>query len=220
MAALDRFIQMQQEGKSEQQIINSLREEGFPLTEINDAVNQVKIKTAISQEPDQNSQNQTYPSYSEQSYSQASQETYDSYPTPDQSQQYQSYESSSQGYGQQDYGSYDGGGYYQQTSTDTVTDIAEQVVNKKMQELSKILEKVVQTTNSSERELNDIKERIKRIENSLDAIQKAIIGKIGEFGESTRMVQKDLENIHGTMSKMMNPLIDNYNELKKINSKK
>jgi len=220
MAALDRFIQMQQEGKSEQQIINSLREEGFPLTEIDDAVNQVKIKTAVSQEPDQNSQNQTYSSYPDQGYSQASQETYDSYPTPDQSTQYQSYESSSQGYGQQDYGNYDGGGYYQQTSTDTVTDIAEQVVNKKMQELSKILEKVVQTTNSSERELNDIKERIKRIENSLDAIQKAIIGKIGEFGESTRMVQKDLENIHGTMSKMMNPLIDNYNELKKINSKK
>lgn len=33
-------------------------------------------------------------------------------------------------------------------------------------------------------------------------------------------IQKDLENMHDTMSKLMNPLIDNYNELKKFNANK
>ncbi len=223
MTALERLLKLQQEGQSEQQIINSLREEGFQTTEISDALNQAKIKSAVSQEQEptpeyQESQPSTFPEQSqtssEQSYPSPQTTSYENYasPTPtDQTQQYPEY-------GQQ---VYDSGGYYaQQTSTDTMTDIAEQVVNKKMQELSKILEKVVQTTNSTERELNDIKEKVKRIEDSLDSIQKAIISKIGEFGESTKLVQKDLENIHGTMSKMMNPLIDNYNELKRINSKK
>jgi hypothetical protein len=33
-------------------------------------------------------------------------------------------------------------------------------------------------------------------------------------------VHKDMENLHNTMSKMMNPLMDNYNELRKISGKK
>ena len=35
-------------------------------------------------------------------------------------------------------------------------------------------------------------------------------------GENIAYVHKDLSNVHETMSKMMNPLVDTYRELKKI----
>ena len=68
--------------------------------------------------------------------------------------------------------------------------------------------------------LAELDDRIKRIESSIDKMHHAIIGKVGEFGESSAMIHKDLENLHGTVSKLMNPLVDNYNELKKLNKKK
>jgi len=73
--------------------------------------------------------------------------------------------------------------------------------------------------NSIQEKVSDMDERLKRIENSIEKLQQAIIGKVGEFGENSAMIHKDLENLHGTMSKMMNPLIDNFNELKRIAGK-
>lgn len=72
----------------------------------------------------------------------------------------------------------------------------------------------------AENDLLDIKDRLKRIETTIDNLQRSVIGKIGEFGQSSAVIHKDLENLHGTVSKLMNPLIDNYNELKKQNSRK
>ncbi len=228
MTALDRLLQLQQQGLSESDIVNSLRQEGFPMKEIEDSLNQARIKNAVSQEPEQNNSefqesqsNQNVPQQAyqeppqnisgEYSAPQYAQPDYQTYPAQT-DQQYQDYS------GQQQYGAY----YPDQSggSTETITDIAEQIVNEKTHEILKKIDELTRVKNANQREIEELKERIKRIENSLDSIQRAIIGKIGEFGESTKMVQKDLENIHGTMSKMMNPLIDNYNELKKLNSKK
>ena len=221
MTALDRLLQLQQQGLSEQQMANALQQEGFSMKEINDSMNQARIKSAVSQEPEQNNgtyqenvptapQDGTYPTPQNTISGEYSQENY---PAPQEAtQQYQNYAPQQEA-----------GGYYQNpevTNTETMTDIVEQVMAEKTNEIMKKIESLDQIKNSLQREVGELKERLKRIEANMDTIQKAIIGRIGEFGESTKMVQRDLENIHGTMSKMMNPLIDNYNELKKFNSKK
>ncbi len=214
MNALDRLLQLQKQGLNEQGIINMLQQEGFPMKDINDSLNQANIKNAISQEPEM----------TENSYQETMQPANNNYQTPqndiagDYSQPAaypeQSYAQYPDNSAQQGYG----GGYY--SGTETMTDIAEQVVLKKTHELQKKIDELTQTRNQFQRELDNLKENVRKIESGLDTIQRAIIGKIGEFGESTKVVQRDLENIHGTMSKMMNPLIDNYNELKKLNSRK
>ena len=76
-----------------------------------------------------------------------------------------------------------------------------------------------QEQTQTQNKVNDIDDRLKRIENSIDKLQQAVLGKIGEFGESSAMIHQDLDNLHGTMSKLMNPLIDNVNEMKKLNKK-
>ena len=98
----------------------------------------------------------------------------------------------------------------------TISEIAEQVVIEKLNEFKKKTGDLVSFKNSIQTNVADIDERLKRIENSIDKLQQAVIGKIGEFGESNAMIHQDLDNLHGTVSKLMNPLIDNYNELRKL----
>jgi len=126
-------------------------------------------------------------------------------------------------YYQQTPQAYDDQGYYAPAAgadTETISEIAEQVVSEKFNEYKAKTGDMVSFKNSIQEKVSDIDERLKRIENSIEKLQQAIIGKVGEFGENSAMIHKDLENLHGTMSKMMNPLVDNFNELRKIAGKK
>ncbi len=79
---------------------------------------------------------------------------------------------------------------------DTISEIAEQVATEKLNEFSKKTGDIANFKNRIQEKVNDIDDRLKRIEGSIDKIQQAVIGKIGEFGESTAMVHKDLDNKH------------------------
>ena len=137
------------------------------------------------------------------------------YPPQEQPQetQYQDnyYQETPQAYSQQDYYAPQSG-----MDTETISEIAEQVITEKLNEYKKKTGDINSFKNTIQDKVDDIDDRLKRIENTIDKLQQAIVGKIGEFGESNAMVHKDLDNLHGTVAKLMNPLIDNYNELKKI----
>ncbi len=102
------------------------------------------------------------------------------------------------------------------SDSETITEIAEQVVSEKFKEFNKRTGDLTIFKQDTKEKLENVTERVKKIEDSIEKLQLAIIQKIGEFGESTIHIQKDLENLHNTTSKLMNPLIDNYNILKKI----
>ena len=137
------------------------------------------------------------------------------YPPQEQPQENQPqdnyYQETPQAYSQQDYYAPQAG-----MDTDTISEIAEQVTTEKLNEYKKKVGDIGSFKNTIQDKVDDIDDRLKRIENTIDKQQQAIIGKIGEFGESNAMIHKDLDNLHGTVAKLMNPLIDNYNELKKI----
>jgi hypothetical protein len=125
------------------------------------------------------------------------------------------YQPAPQAYDQQEY-------YAPQTTgsdTETISEIAEQVATEKINEYKARVGDIASFKNTIQDKVDDIDDRLKRIETNIDRLQQVIIGKIGEFGESNAMVHKDLENIHGTMSKLMNPLIDSVNEMKKHSKK-
>jgi DNA-binding transcriptional MerR regulator len=195
MDVLDKVTELQSQGLQDEDINKQLRDEGFSPQEINDALSQARVKEAVSA-----------PQGMEQSISEQEMQEY----SP---QAGQEYAQGDQQYGQDQY-------QPQQLDTDTISEIAEQVVQEKFSEFNKKTGDIVNFKNEVRAQLQDIDERIKRIESALDNIQKAIIGKIGEYGENIAYVHKDLENIHETVSKLMNPLIDNYRELKKLSEKK
>ena len=231
MATLDRVMQMQSSGMTDPQITATLQQEGVSATEINNAINQAKVKNAVSpnmpEAPDANMpapaapeapmpaapQAQAMPGqdpYGLTTQAPAAQDQYaPQMQDPYAGQDY--YQQTPQAYSDQGYG-YEGGGG---ASTENVSEIAEQVVEQKLNEYKQKVGDIASFKNTATDKINDIDDRLKRIESSIDKLQQAVIGKIGEFGESTGMIHKDMENLHDTMGKLMNPLVDTYNELKK-----
>lgn len=243
MATLDRVIQLQQQGLSETQISTQLRNEGISATEINDSLNQAKIKNAVSPPENQSapmpgmqasmmadpSKQQAAPQQNPQTqmpqtpqmnqptspeiYPPQGQPGAEYYPQQEYQEQPQDdyYAQTPQAYGQDYYAPQAGG-----MDTETISEIAEQVVTEKFNEFKSKTGDLVSFKNNIQDKVNDIDDRLKRIESSIDKLQQAIIGKIGEFGESNAMIHKDLDNLHGTVSSLMNPLMDNLNEMKKL----
>jgi len=250
MATLDRVIELQKQGLSDTQIFTQLQNEGISAREINDSINQAKIKNAVSP-PEQGIQageiqggqsaptGEENPTGMQQSIMQESNQTTAAQPSP-QNQEIQGaqpplqspspetyppqgtyppqeqppedyYPQTPQAYSPQDY-------YAPQSAinAETISEIAEQVVAEKLDEFKKKTGDISSFKTSIQEKVSDIDDRLKRIEDSIDKLQHAVIGKIGEFGESNAMIHKDLDNLHNTVSKLMNPLIDNYKELKRI----
>jgi hypothetical protein len=212
MTILDTVLQLQQSGMSNEQISMTLQSQGVSPREINDAINQAQIKNAVNQaEPMQSPEVQIGQQYSQApvNYSQYQQQ-------PDMNQQQYSYQdqypNSYQDNQQQ---------YYQQPSydTETISDIVEQIVSEKFKEFNKKNGDIALFKSSVMDKISDIDTRLKRIETTIDKLQQSIIQKIGEFGENTSAIRRDVSNLHDTTSKLMNPLIDNYRELQKINRK-
>lgn len=212
MIQVNKVVQMQQQGMSDNDIINTLKNEGVSPKDISDSLAQAKIKMAVSQEEPMTANNQ--PQYAEQQYAPQEQQY-----APQQYSDQQQYAPQEQQYAPQEQQQY---AYPEQSgmSIETMTEIVDRIIAEKLKEINQKIKPVIDFKNKAEEDIADIKERVKRMESTSDALQRAVIGKIGEFGQSTSMIHQDLENLHGTVSKLMNPLIDNYNELKKSNTSK
>lgn len=216
MELIDTIIQLQRSGMTNEQIILTLQSQGYSPKDINESINQAQIKDAFNQTGQGESAEvqipspeyqQGYPQQQyQQDYSQTDQSNYsDNYPNY--------YQDVSSGEYQQDYNqqpSYD---------TETITEIAEQVISERFKEFNQRNGDISLFKNTMQDKVNDIDARLKRIESTIDKLQQAIIQKIGEFGENTISIKRDVANLHDTTSKLMNPLIDNYRELQKIKKK-
>ena len=214
MIQTNRVAQMQQQGMSDTDIINALKNEGVSPKDISDSLAQARIKMAVSQEE----QYPTNPPQQEQQYAPQGQQQYTEQQYAEQPQY------AEQQYAPQEQQQYADQTQYQypeqnQMSIETMTEIVDRIIAEKLKEINQKIKPVVDFKNKAEEDITDIKERLRRIESTIDSLQKAIIGKVGEFGQSTSMIHQDLENLHGTVSKLMNPLVDNYNEMKKLNSR-
>ena len=233
MAVLEKVIEMQTRGIPEQDIIKQLRDGGASPQEINDAINQAKVKQAVSPQdnlqqaqnpsaqapqempqPPQQEMQQSIMQQQPQTQAPLTQEIPQQQPQapqempqpPQQEQPY--YSEQPQAYSGQEY--YPEQQYQSIIDTDTITEIAEQVVSEKFQEFEKKTGDLATFKNQTQDKLQDLDDRLKRIEASIDKLQQAVIGKIGEFGESTAAIHKDLDALHSTTSKLMNPLIKYY----------
>ena len=259
MATLDRVIQMQQQGYSNDEIVQVLRNEGIAPTEIYDALNQASVKSAIAGE----STTPEIPAAAEPQAEQAQApapmpETQSPAPEPLPQEQYPTEQQNlnPQDYANQDLQANEGyqdteqqiaapesvpaqepasaQDYYAQTpnayadagysdydpysapayDTETISEIASQIVSEKIKDIQEESKNFKSFQLSAEEKIKNIDSRLKKIEDKIDHLNRAVIGKIADFGQSSSMIQKDLSALHDTVSKLMNPLIDTYNELK------
>ena len=235
MALLERISAMKQSGMSQNQIANSLMEEGVSPREVSEAISQSNIKSAVVSEENSglqpsimtdNSSSQQYMSVPNYSNQPMAQQEATLPPIPAQQQQYAPQQYAQPQYTQQQYADaqqqqYDPAayqqqyteqpqeGYYQQTlDLETVRDIARQQVEEIMKKTKEQVDVLVKSKSELSFQLQDIDNRMKKIEAVIQDIQRAVIRKMGEYGDSISSISGDLKATQQSFSKVLNPLLD------------
>jgi len=177
MGLIDEIMQMKSQGVQDLDIVNSLQQEGYSPKDINDALSQAQIKTAVANEG---------------IYSPQTQELQEA-PQPESygTQEY---------YPQQDYYSQ---GYSPGTDTDSMMEIAEQVFMEKIKTIQNQIEKLEEFKTIAETKIDNTEERLKRIESIIDRFQAAVIEKIGSYGDNLDSIKKEVGMVQDSFEKLM-----------------
>jgi hypothetical protein len=226
MALLERITSMRQQGASEAQIINSLREEGIPPLQINEAISQSKIKAAVASQDDGLQPSIMAPSPDVKAPLPAipapAAPIQQSYPQDQSAYQYQDqqygYSQGSQGaYPQEGYQDQQGyaqqtyppEAYYQQNiDVETIREIAKQIVEESMLKIKEEIASTTKMKSDLKFELQDIENRLIKIESVIQELQTAIIRKMGQYGESIANISEEIKATQDSFSKMVNPILD------------
>jgi len=226
MALLERISAMKKEGKSGQEIIRTLGEEGISPRQINEALSQLDIKSAVSAEenmqpsimqtteqpaigmpsPPEANQNISAPApqyaqeAGQQDYSQPLTEGQEQYAPPEYSQDYaQGYDNSAtQNYGQ----------YQPTVDIETIRDIANQIIEESMDKLKEQLSSAGKMKTEINAKIQEIEGRLEKVEEIIQQLQFSIIKRMGEYGEAVSSISKEIKDTQESFSKLVNPILD------------
>jgi prefoldin subunit 5 len=195
---------MKQQGISDSQILASLKEEGVSPREINEALSQLKIKSAVSPQPESDMQ----PSIMATQMQETQQ-------TPQPQEQYtQTYaQNTDQQYAPQDQygGQYaQDPNYYagQPTDLETIRDIARQETEEALKKVRADIENLTKTKTDLKFEVQNLDNRLAKMEAIIQELQTAIIRKMGQYGEAVSSISEELKATQQSFSKVINPLLD------------
>lgn len=209
MGVLDQITEMRNSGMEDREISQTLREQGIPPRQINDALSQAQIKQAVSNNYDE------IPSPMSEEYGESfDQEQYGENSYEDQKDYSQQEYTPEENYAPESYG-------YEENSgggTDTIIEIAEQVFSEKIKKIEKQVEENKEFKILAETKIENISERLKRIENHIDKLQVEILEKVGSFGRGLESTKKELDMVQDSFQKMVNPLAEHHK--KQIHKKK
>lgn len=197
MTLLEDVKRMQQQGYADDQIIQTMRDQGIAYKEIADALAQSRIKSAVEQpneypeapQPTEGDQYTAPPSGMERSIMNQQQEQLPA-PTPIQGD----YQSQAQEYAAPaSYG----------TSPDLVSEIAEQVAAEKFSGIRKQLDKIADMKLTVESKIEYLDERIKKIEKIIDTLQTSVLRKVGDYMNNVQDIKNELIETQKTFGKMV-----------------
>jgi len=216
MAILEKVMQMKEQGMSEDQIVQSLRQEGIPPKDIEESLSQSKIKYAINPESMQNMGEQPQEFRGDQDYSRSSfQEYSEEAPTPEGAEQMQA---PSREY----FPEYNAQSMYQEYQSpqpfdiETVNEMIEQAIEEKTESLKKEIISFTRFKENTFIELDEIKKRLDKLENIIGELQISILRKLGEYGNDIHSISREMQATQNTFSKIIDPLTDNIRELREI----
>jgi hypothetical protein len=190
MGLLEEIQRMRQVGMQDDQIVLKLQEQGNTYRAISEAMSQSKIKQAVEYSEEQQlpqvpePQQQADPQYQEQ------QEYFSGYNPQSQVQQSQEYQQ------QYDYPS-------NALSSDTITEISEQIVSEKLSDIRKKLEKISSFKTELETKAESIDERLKRIEKIIDTLQASVLRKVGDYVTNVEDIKHELIETQKTFAKVL-----------------
>jgi len=107
------------------------------------------------------------------------------YSSPQYGQQYEPAQYEDPAYASQDYGS-------GSISSDTINEIAEQIVTEKISQIRNKIEESISSKNIIETKIEYLDERIKRIEKVIDRLQLSVLQKVGDYMTNVEDIKQEL----------------------------
>ena len=200
MGVLDQVTQMKSQGNSDEDIISKLQQQGVSPREINDALGQSQIKSAVS---DSNTPEGMEPSVLQQSGDLQIQEMsgQDLYaPQPLQAEMQPQYAPQQEYYQE---GGYEGGYAPEGLDTETMIEVAEQVFSEKIKKLQKQVGDNNEFKTLAQTKLDNLTERVKKMESIIDKLQIAILDKVGSYGKNLEGIKKEMSMMQDSFGKMV-----------------
>jgi hypothetical protein len=200
MGALEQVMQMKKQGISDEEIISNLTQQKVSPKEINDALKQAQIKTAVSDLDDADMQPSPLPAAPAPLQDYAPQQPAEYVPqTVGYSSQGQDYTPDVSGEGYVDYAG--GGGI----DTDTVIEIAGQIFSERIRRVQAAVEDNSEKNNLLQAKIENISERLQKIESTIDKLQIAILERVGSYGQNLDGIRKEMSMMQDSFSKMLSP---------------
>ena len=207
MGVIEEVQSLRSQGRTDDEIAMILQKRGANTHEVYSALSQANIKAAVNEDPNA----PPYP-YQSQDSSTITQEANGMEPSMINAPQQQYQPQDQQTNYQPQYPQYQETAQYQDAgvgmSSDTISEIAEQVASEKLGNIKNQLEKVIDFRTSVESKMNYIDERLKRIEKIIDTLQSSILKKVGDYGTNiedlkTELIetQKSFKTLHHHSSK-------------------
>ena len=201
MTILEQVSEMRSRGILEEEIIKKLQDQGVSPKSINDALDQEKIKKAVSNEEEYGMPSSQTPKM---------QRSINTQEIPDDQMYYPQQEEE---YSPQEYSQYqENSTYTQGFDTNTIIEISEQVFSEKIQKIQKLVDEFSEFKTLTETKIENISLRIKRIESITDKLQAAILEKIGSYGSNLESIKKEMSMMQDSFGKMINPLAERIEE--------
>lgn len=218
MGVLDQVTQLQSQGMSEQDIVNNLQQQGISPKEITDAVNQAKIKSAVT------AGGEAVPSpETAEPVASAAATGEGGYYSP-QTQEMGAGSTPQAGMVSQPAEYYEEGAYGAAPSTgidsDTIIEIANQVFGEKIKKVEKQVGEINEFKTLTQTKVDNIDERLKRIEKMIDILQIKILEKVGAYGRELETTKKEVAMVEDTLGKVIKGKVSHKKISKKKSSKK
>jgi chromosome segregation ATPase len=211
---LDVILDLQKKGLSDAEIISQLRNMNFSAQEISDAINQVKIKSAVNEKEEMQPsilQTETaeeevpVPTPSKKKKIKFAKEQYPQYPQAP-AYTYTAYEQPQPAPAAE-------------VDIETIEEITEEIVSEKFSEIRDKISGILDFKESVESKINNLNERMKRIESTIDGLQTALLTRVQEYSQDIKNLGSEMHALEGAFGKVLNPLIDNVKELGSVTEK-
>jgi hypothetical protein len=209
MALFEDVLKMSQMGMSDADIVKRLTQQGYGPMQISEALNQAKVKQSVGMP------SEMVPSIMEEQVPTPAQQI----PTPTMPMQMPSPRMQQVQQPQEQYYPYQYPTYQEaqpKLDTESIEEIAEEIVNEKWQEIKGKMGDVIEWKSYADKRILAVEDRLKRIESSFDRLQIALLGKVQEYGQNIRDLSAEMDSMQGAFSKVLSPLVDNVKELSKI----
>lgn len=225
MGTLDEVSSMRHDGRTDEEILSSLKNRGLSEKEISSVMTQTRIKDAVSGYESMVEENAPAPSPTGMQQSSASVKEYGemspSLMSPDANgrrqqtstqiqqpseqsddQNYQTeqpYAEAPQAYADYNYQQYPTSGI----GSDLIAEIADQVVTEKLSPLISGIDKMMDLRSAVESQLKYLDERLKRIEKIIDRLQLSLLQRVGEYVSNVEEIKQEMAETQKTFKSLI-----------------